>query len=63
MRENMNTKKIKVILAKTGIDTHDRGLKVLSRGLRDAGMEVIFLGFRQKPDGIAAALSNTGPHG
>ncbi|MGI9605792.1 MAG: cobalamin B12-binding domain-containing protein [Acidimicrobiales bacterium] len=46
---------IRVILAKLGLDGHDRGLKVVARILRDAGMEVIYLGLRQTTDSIIAA--------
>ena len=45
----------RVILAKLGLDGHDRGLKVVARMLRDAGMEVIYLGLRQTTDTIVAA--------
>lgn len=45
----------RVILAKLGLDGHDRGLKVVARILRDAGMEVIYLGLRQTTDSIVAA--------
>jgi methylmalonyl-CoA mutase C-terminal domain/subunit len=44
-----------VLVAKVGFDGHDRGIKVVARILRDAGMEVIYGGLRQTPDGIAAA--------
>ena len=47
--------KIRVLLAKPGLDGHDRGIKVVARGLRDAGMEVIYLGIRLTPDQIAEA--------
>lgn len=46
---------LRVILAKLGLDGHDRGLKVVARILRDAGMEVIYLGLRQTTDSIVAA--------
>ncbi len=46
---------IRVVLAKLGLDGHDRGLKVVARTLRDAGMEVIYLGLRQTTDSIVAA--------
>ena len=46
---------IRVILAKLGLDGHDRGIKVVARMLRDAGMEVIYLGLRQTTDSIVAA--------
>lgn len=46
---------IRVVLAKLGLDGHDRGLKVVARTLRDAGIEVIYLGLRQTTDSIVAA--------
>lgn len=49
----MESKKIRVLIAKPGLDGHDRGVKVLARGLRDAGMEVIYLGLRLTPEQIA----------
>ena len=51
----MPEKKIRVMIAKPGLDGHDRGVKVLCRGLRDAGMEVIYLGLRLTPEQIAEA--------
>jgi methylmalonyl-CoA mutase C-terminal domain/subunit len=48
-------KKIRVLIAKPGLDGHDRGVKVLAQGLRDAGMEVIYLGLRLTPEQIAEA--------
>jgi len=48
-------RKIKVLLAKPGLDGHDRGVKVLSLGLRDEGLEVIYTGIRQTPDDIVQA--------
>ncbi len=48
-------KKIRVLIAKPGLDGHDRGAKVIARALRDAGMEVIYTGLRQTPDMIAEA--------
>ncbi|MFC1872374.1 cobalamin B12-binding domain-containing protein [Chloroflexota bacterium] len=51
----MADQKIKVLLAKPGLDGHDRGAKVLAQGLRDAGMEVVYLGLRQTPEQISAA--------
>src|SRR5947207_6176206 len=48
-------KKIRVVIAKPGLDGHDRGAKVIARALRDAGMEVIYTGLRQTPEMIAAA--------
>jgi len=47
--------RIRIILAKLGLDGHDRGIKVVARILRDAGMEVIYLGLRQTTDSIVAA--------
>lgn len=46
-------KKIRVLIAKPGLDGHDRGAKIVSRALRDAGMEVIYTGLRQTPSMIA----------
>ncbi len=51
----MHNKKIRVLIAKPGLDGHDRGVKVVARGLRDAGMEVIYLGLRLTPEQIAEA--------
>ena len=48
-------RKIRVLIAKPGLDGHDRGAKVVARGLRDAGMEVIYLGLRLTPEQIAEA--------
>lgn len=45
----------RILLAKVGLDGHDRGVKVLARGLRDAGMEVIYTGLRQTPEMIVEA--------
>ena len=47
--------KIRVIMAKPGLDGHDRGIKILARAYRDAGMEVIYLGLRQTPEMIINA--------
>ena len=52
----MHNRKIRVLIAKPGLDGHDRGVKVVARGLRDAGMEVIYLGLRLTPELIAAAV-------
>jgi methylmalonyl-CoA mutase C-terminal domain/subunit len=49
----MTERKIRVIVAKPGLDGHDRGAKVVARALRDAGMEVIYTGLRQTPEMIA----------
>ncbi|HLE73770.1 MAG TPA: cobalamin B12-binding domain-containing protein [Anaerolineales bacterium] len=51
----MPEKKIRVLVAKPGLDGHDRGAKVIARALRDAGMEVIYTGLRQTPEMIAEA--------
>lgn len=51
----MPDQKIRVLVAKPGLDGHDRGAKVIARALRDAGMEVIYTGLRQTPEMIAAA--------
>ncbi len=47
----------RIVLAKLGLDGHDRGLKVVARTLRDAGMEVIYLGLRQSPESIASVVA------
>ena len=51
----MPERKIRVLLAKPGLDGHDRGAKVIARALRDAGMEVIYTGLRQTPEQIVGA--------
>jgi len=51
----MAEKKIRVLVAKPGLDGHDRGAKVIARALRDAGMEVIYTGLRQTPEQVVAA--------
>ena len=51
----MGSKTIRVLIAKPGLDGHDRGAKVIARALRDAGMEVIYTGIRQTPEMIAEA--------
>ena len=51
----MVDRKIRVLVAKPGLDGHDRGAKVIARALRDAGMEVIYTGLRQTPEMIASA--------
>ena len=48
----MENKKIRVLIAKPGLDGHDRGAKIIARALRDAGMEVIYTGLRQTPEQI-----------
>ena len=51
----MSEQKIRVLVAKPGLDGHDRGAKVVARALRDAGMEVIYTGLRQTPEMVAEA--------
>ncbi len=51
----MNDRKIRVLIAKPGLDGHDRGAKIIAQALRDAGMEVIYTGLRQTPEMIAEA--------
>ena len=51
----MPGQKIRVLIAKPGLDGHDRGAKIIARALRDAGMEVIYTGLRQTPEMIASA--------
>ncbi|MGD2201639.1 MAG: cobalamin B12-binding domain-containing protein [Candidatus Bathyarchaeota archaeon] len=51
----MMERKIRVLVAKPGLDSHDRGAKVVARALRDGGMEVIYTGLRQTPEQIVAA--------
>lgn len=51
----MSERPIKVLIAKPGLDGHDRGAKVLARGLRDEGFEVVYTGLRQTPEMIATA--------
>lgn len=54
--------KIRVIMAKPGLDGHDRGAKVVARALRDAGMEVVYTGLRQTPEMIAEAALQEDVH-
>jgi methylmalonyl-CoA mutase, C-terminal domain len=51
-----STKKIRVVVAKPGLDGHDRGAKIIARALRDAGMEVIYTGLHQTPEQIAETV-------
>src|ERR1700751_6129219 len=51
----MPQQRIRVLIAKPGLDGHDRGAKIIARALRDAGMEVIYTGLRQTPEMIASA--------
>jgi len=55
-------RRIRVLVAKPGLDGHDRGAKVVARGLRDAGMEVIYTGLHKTPDGIAEAALQEDVH-
>jgi len=55
-------KKLRVLIAKPGLDGHDRGAKVIARALRDAGMEVIYTGLRQTPEMIASAALQEDVH-
>ena len=50
----MSDRRIRVVIAKPGLDGHDRGAKVIARALRDAGMEVIYTGLRQTPEQIVS---------
>lgn len=54
MPEPQRTRPIRVVVAKPGLDGHDRGVKVVARALRDAGMEVIYTGLHQTPEQIVA---------
>ena len=55
LTKNMSEQKIRILLAKPGLDGHDRGVKVIARALRDAGFEVIYTGLRQTPEMIVNA--------
>jgi len=55
MEDKMAEKKIRILMAKPGLDGHDRGIKIVSRALRDAGYEVIYTGLRQTPEQIVNA--------
>ena len=55
MSPNLYSDNIKVLLAKLGLDGHDRGVKVIARAFRDAGMEVVYLGMRVTPEQVAQA--------
>src|SRR5687767_1713972 len=56
MSEGAANRKIRVVVAKPGLDGHDRGAKIIARALRDAGMEVIYTGLHQTPEQIAATV-------
>lgn len=56
----MGGRKIRVLIAKPGLDGHDRGAKIIARALRDGGMEVIYTGIRQTPEQIAVTAIQEG---
>jgi methylmalonyl-CoA mutase, C-terminal domain len=56
MAASSSTKKIRVVVAKPGLDGHDRGAKIIARALRDAGMEVIYTGLHQTPEQIVETV-------
>ena len=56
MSASTSTKKIRVVVAKPGLDGHDRGAKIIARALRDAGMEVIYTGLHQTPEQIVETV-------
>jgi methylmalonyl-CoA mutase C-terminal domain/subunit len=57
MSDDPAGRKLRVLIAKPGLDGHDRGAKIIARALRDAGMEVIYTGLRQSPEQIVAAAA------
>src|ERR671922_1737648 len=57
-----STRKIRVVVAKPGLDGHDRGAKIIARALRDAGMEVIYTGLHQTPEQIAETVIQEDAH-
>ena len=57
MTDTARARKIRVLVAKPGLDGHDRGAKVVARALRDAGMEVVYTGLRQTPEQIVSAAA------
>ena len=56
MNQEGSSRKIRIVVAKPGLDGHDRGAKIIARALRDAGMEVIYTGLHQTPEQIAATV-------
>ncbi len=58
----VSEQKIRVVVAKPGLDGHDRGAKIIARALRDAGMEVIYTGLHQTPEQIAATVVQEDAH-
>ena len=61
-RERPTAKKIRVVVAKPGLDGHDRGAKIIARALRDAGMEVIYTGLHQTPEQIVETVLQEDAH-
>jgi methylmalonyl-CoA mutase cobalamin-binding domain/chain len=57
VEDPLPARKIRVLVAKPGLDGHDRGAKIIARALRDAGMEVVYTGLRQSPEQIVAAAA------
>lgn len=53
-QDNVNTKKLRILIGKPGLDGHDRGAKIIARALRDAGMEVIYSGLHRTPEEIVS---------
>src|SRR5918994_3215172 len=62
MPSQATAKKIRVVVAKPGLDGHDRGAKIIARALRDAGMEVIYTGLHQTPEQIAETVIQEDAH-
>ena len=62
MEAATGTRKIRVVVAKPGLDGHDRGAKIIARALRDAGMEVIYTGLHQTPEQIAETVLQEDAH-
>ena len=60
--ESASSRKIRVVVAKPGLDGHDRGAKIIARALRDAGMEVIYTGLHQTPEQIVATAIEEDAH-
>ena len=60
--EGQSGRKIRVVVAKPGLDGHDRGAKIIARALRDAGMEVIYTGLHQTPEQIAETVLQEDAH-
>ena len=60
--EAASSRKIRVVVAKPGLDGHDRGAKIIARALRDAGMEVIYTGLHQTPEQIAETVIQEDAH-